>query len=247
MAWVSPWMGGVMTPKHTWIALGALLGALGCSAEEPPPGGWNNAAPHGGQSDEGGSDEGGGGAGAGGGEGGSLPVEPACAFDSAFRATGMSFTEPTAVDLALALNDAAYGYDASPITVALAVADGGAQLAASASEQNGDAAHVFVDAPAMVPALVWDGGFRGEAPQASAVMRIDGEDVALENVQIDAKTSADCAQLWVVMDAVIPASQADVKIGKDDIEKLAGEAPSGGWQLRAIFLAESVTFDFGSL
>ncbi|MCA9618597.1 MAG: hypothetical protein KC731_06240 [Myxococcales bacterium] len=235
------------TPR---LALFLAVALLACDADR-----WGNLSP-GTETDPGTGDGGGGaatmappvtGEGGDGGEGGALPSGDApCVASSAFRATGMSFTEPTPKDLALALNDASYGYDAAPVTVVLRVAEEGTTLAASATELGSDDLYAFLgDAPDFVGASLWDGGFRSDTPQLSGSLRIEGVAIPLENITIEATTSSDCSQGIFVMDAVLPSGAGDLQIAHEiSIADLAGAGGSLGWQLRALFTGESIPFAF---
>lgn len=250
-----------LTSLPRLIGVGLLLAAwphlVGCTEREDPgrPGG---ALP----SSDGGAPvapgAGGGGSAASdptGGIGGAPPAQSAgpCPVDVAFRAAGLSFTEPTAPALGMALGAALYGYEAHGISLVVH----GDTLTASATVAGDDGAHVLIGSPAFTGAVVSASGIRAEGVQATGLLRVhDGEwpvDLDLINVTLDARTSDDCSQVFVVLDAILPIPMAGVALGSDEESMTIGELGGGaapetqGFQLRALFIGEAIDFDFESL
>lgn len=242
------------------LILTSLLVACGGEADRPAGfltgSGPSTSTGAGGAAAGGGGTEavgGSGGAGVGGSEtGGGAPVEGPCGASVAFRATGMSFTEPTPPALAASLGAALYGYDAHGISVV--VHD--AMLSASVTEAGSSGAHGFVGTPAFTDAIFDAGGFRSGEPQASGWLRVQDDegpvDVALTSLTLDGRASPDCSQLFVVLDAVIASDQGSTSFTFDGqtttlAEMAGGDGSTQGWLLRALFLGESIDFDFSQV
>jgi hypothetical protein len=205
---------------------------------------------------------GGGGSGAGqaggGGSGGTAPADTACAGDWAFRAAGMSFTPPTPTDLATAFDALTFETAEHPVTVVLRASDpDAATVGAAPTMENDQYSNEFVPGftPAFTDATVKQGSFLSQSPAKNGflfVRHLAGVlQLALENVSVYAATSAGCGQATVTLDAVIPASERSKTLttasGATTVGTLAGGDPDKGIQLRALFVAESITFDFSKL
>ncbi len=187
------------------------------------------------------------------GTGGAAVAEPvACTGDAAFWATGMSFTEPTPRALADALHGALFGYDAHGVSVVLS----GDAVAASATVVHVDGEHRFTSGPDFASIHRDAGGFATTEPQARGWLRLGADDdaptVELHNVVLTVRASADCGQLFVVLDAVLPTSEGDATVWFDGqwqtLKALAGGGESiTGWPVRTLFQGEAISFDFASL
>ncbi len=209
----------------------------------------------------------GGAGGVGGATGGGELVAPAdspCFAEVAFWASGMAFMSPTPMALAKAFNQLAYDDSlAHPISIVL-VASKPEQMTPSvgisATADNGSGLHVFPSGqkPEFVSATIGYGYFSTKTPQTSGYLHFRHEqgevDIELRNLFVSAKTGSDCSVLYVTLDAVIPTSESNVALTVDGTATTIGELAGGAggsapmaWQLRAMFLAETITFDFGSL
>lgn len=240
----------------------AVALVMGCSDDDRPTGGYAGVpVPSGttsGSASSGAGGQGGAGgttsSGAGGGAGGAEPgPSNACDESVAFQATGMSFTEPAPVALAAALNRALFGYDAHGTSVVVH----GAAATTWPTEPAPSGDHVLVGEPTFTTIVKDLGGFRSETPQDTGWLRLHDDhgavDLEIHSVSVDARAGADCSQIFVVLDAIIPTEAGSVSLTLDGttatIAELAGgaEPPTQGWPVRALFLGESIAFDFGSL
>lgn len=204
-----------------------------------------------------------GGSGGGGSDGG--PIDTPCTSSTAFRATGASFVFPTPKDLAKELGALTYDYSASPVTVVLAAKPSGIGLLAVSATEAGSAGQVFPSGkkPELVSANIFSGGFSNATTQLAGWLRVVDQsgprDIELENIDVTATTSNNCASLLASVSAAIAASQGSVTLdlpgGQKTIAELAGgtsgggQTPDGGvgYPIKLLFSAESTDFDFGSL
>jgi len=195
------------------------------------------------------------------GGGGISPADDACVGDFAFRAAGMSFTEPTSAALAAALNEMTYSGQEHPITVVLRSSDpNAATIGASVSVYD---EQTYMDSfatglePTFSPAdaILELGGFGTASPAPTGYLRarhLAGVlDLELTNLNINAGTSGGCAFAFITLDATIPSAERSKSIqtstGTNTIGDLGGGDPNNDLQMRAIFMAETIDFDFSSL
>ena len=262
------------------IAVGGLaIGGLaigGCGGDEPEVAGaaQQSAGPStttGGQGAAGGSigqgaAGGGGAAGAGGasdggaGIGGLGPQEP-CEIDVAFGGTDIAFTAPTPLDMVLAFTELTYDNptDDLPLLVLLTASFGlaSAEMTVSGSEYDDTLFEYGFPAtkvPVFVPADVGYGEFSNSLPQSLGYLHLTDDDgttvdIELNNLIVKVKTD-DCLTITATLDAIIPASQAEIElsVGGDTttIGQLGGDT-GNAVSLRALFQGESVDFDYGTL
>lgn len=267
-----------------FVAVGAMGLASACQSSTDRPPGLTTGSPGGGASGASGGQGGTGGVGgsAGGGLGGAAgrggtgatggsagagggavigEDDFACSGASVFLAAGMNFREATPAGLASELNLLAAAATSHPVTIVLAASGAKGEIMTSATElaTNGLLqAFPAGKVPDVQPAAVFDGGFRNDAPHASAWMRFQqgqgqaqASDVfiALTKVNVDATTFGGCSSVTATLTAEIPASQANVALdlesGATTVGALAGGA--GPWPVRAFFSGESVDFDYEAL
>jgi hypothetical protein len=241
------------------IAIAALV-TLACGEERRAG---NEAATSVTSGSTGGSSSSGGGSaggpGAGGMGGGAIPpADIACIGDFAFRAVGMSFAPPTPKDLAVTLGELTYSATEHPIAVVLRSSDATATtLAASATMEDSMALSAFVTdlQPTFTEAAIAQGSFGSLTTQLIGYLRVRHDagflDLELANLNVQAATSSSCGQAFATLDASIPAAEREKSLtlpdGETTVGDLAGGDPADDIQLRALFSAESVEFDFDSL
>ncbi|MBW2459440.1 MAG: hypothetical protein JRI68_33415 [Deltaproteobacteria bacterium] len=195
------------------------------------------------------------------GGGGISAADEACIGDFAFRAAGMAFTEPTAAALAAALSELTYSGEEHPITVVLRSSDPNAATIGASVSVYDDQTYTDSFATGLEPtfsptdAIVELGSFGTASAAPMGYLRARHQagvlDLELQNLSINASTSGGCASAFVILDAVIPASEKSKSIqtsaGTNTIGDLGGGDPNNDLQLRAIFMAETIDFDFSTL
>jgi hypothetical protein len=262
----------MLAPTLLAGGLTALAATSGCGEEEKPKAtlpvgpattttGGNGG--DGGNGGAGGAD-GGGGSGASGGAGGNggsmfVPPEDPCAFDGAFGSTGIAFLDPTPFDLAQTLDQLTFAYQPDPrsLAVALLASHGpGMSSVAVSTSILGAQDQQFPPGllPDFVPVALGYGEFGSLTPQATGWLRVVDDngpvDIELNNITLNAETDSDCQTLLASVDATIPGTQADVTLTVGGNAATVGELAGPlmpmqqGWQIQAIFEAESISFNF---
>jgi hypothetical protein len=193
-------------------------------------------------------------------------ADPPCTSDLAYWAAGMSFIAPTPQDLGLALSELAYDPTTHPVSLVLAAKGGvgAATLAVSATESNGANPHEFPAGkkPDFVPALLSFGGFSSAAQQMKGYLHFvdlaGPVDIDIVDITVAATTKSNCANILVTLSAFIPPTMAStvlhLKGGDRTIGELGGDGGGGpkdagptAWEIRALFPAETISFNFSTL
>ncbi len=248
----------------------------GCCDEETPKtgpapftttsSGTNNTSSGGGQ-----GATGGGGNNAGGGGMEKPTSDDPCNQEVAFQASGIGFMSPTPIELASVLNKLAYDDTYShPLSIVLSASMPDVKdpmMAISATEDLGSGTHTFInEVPKLVSASVGAGHFYTVDQQEKGYLHIRhqaGEvDIELSNIYLTAETSQNCNKVFATLIAIIPDSQGSIELTFDNTTKTiaelaagngggggagGGKPPAPGWQLQALFLGETINFDFGTL
>lgn len=194
------------------------------------------------------------------------PADLPCTQDLAFWSLGMTFAAPTPLGLAQGLNELAYDISTHPLSIVLAAKGGAgaATLGISSTIDNGMNLQIFPAGtkPTFVPALLSFGGFQTGSPQIKGTLHlvdaVGAVDIELNNIYVNAKTSAACSNVLAIVDAEIPPSETGktlhLKAGDSTIGDLAAMGSGGGKDagplsltLRAYFTGETMSFDFTSL
>ena len=183
-----------------------------------------------------------------------------CSGNAAYRATSTAFTSPTASNLASALDELVYSYEARPLSIVIHD-DGYSRLGAlSATTSQGGDMVFAAPAPALIALEETAEGFGNLSPQPDGLLSlVDAQGpvmIALEEIRWRARPDDGCGSIWVSFDAVIPASEGAKELhlsgGTVTIATLAGatgapDAGLTGYPVHAWFLGESMVFDFTSL
>ncbi len=193
------------------------------------------------------------------GAGGSIePPDSACLGDFAFRAAGASFVSPTPKDLALTFSKLAYDPTLEhPITVVLLATNPSKATVAASPSLLMDTKEEFIAGlePVFTKATIQAGRFFSAMPQSKGFVRIRGSagglDLQLGNMTLDATTSNDCGQAFVSIVTTVAASERSKTLVVDGesttVGALAGGDAGSDFDLGMLFLAETVSFNFGSL
>ena len=159
------------------------------------------------------------------------------------------------------LSSFAYDPSTHPITLVLRGATKKAAVAATLPNANSLEAFLPQKTPTFVDALLTGEQIRSAGPQPSAVVRFTDRlgpvDLTLENVTFRALTESSCSLGQITVDAFLPKTQGavvlhpatgpDVTI-KSIIDSDIRDAGAGdAWQVRMLFQAETVSFDYGGL